>query len=146
MNTLTRLLALLLTTLLTACSNSPVHLPRPEFRATVAALPPPDPATLQLLALNPTDAPLWLRRLDITLSTDDTPLAAGEWEGNRQIDAGTAALLDLSLPLLPNAPHPTADTPGSLLIHTRYARSGILGLLGGETNTYTIPITLHPTN
>lgn len=136
---------LTLSALLFGCSGEGVHLPRPDLRAARATISQPAaPAVVELLAQNPTDAPLWLRRLDITLSAQGSPIAAGIWEGDRLIDPGARILLDLSLPLIDNAPIPTTDTRGNLLVKTRYARSGILGVMGGETFTYELPVLIHP--
>ncbi len=49
-------------------------------------------------------------------------------------------MLDIALPLLDAAPLPTTDTPGQVTVRSRYARSGVLGILGGETHTYELPI------
>lgn len=136
-----------------------IHLPRPLLRASVAHLPvlsgpatTTDNATVEILAINPTDAPLWLRRLTITLARDEQRIAAGAWEGERQLDPGTSVLLDVSLPLVEGVTYKTltadgrpSDTPDGLLtVETRYARSGLIGLIGGETYTYTLPVTLYP--
>ncbi|MFG0243025.1 MAG: hypothetical protein ACF8R9_09585 [Phycisphaerales bacterium JB054] len=125
------------------------HLPRPVLRANVAHLPTlsgpattDDNARVEILAINPTDAPLWLRKLSITLRHNERALAAGDWQGDRQIDPGTSVLLDISLPLVEGAQPPAGGTAGMLTVETRYARSGLIGLMGGESHTYTLPVTL----
>jgi hypothetical protein len=142
------LLTLLPLLLLTACSGEGPHFPRPTLSAARATLPghdAPNPAAqIELLALNATDAPLWLRRLDITLTAQGVDLAAGIWDGSQRIDPGASVMLDIALPLLDAAPLPTTDTPAQLTIRSRYARSGVLGILGGETHTYELPIPLRP--
>lgn len=135
-----------LAALLLGCSNSGgggFHLPRPDLLARGATLGPAG-ATVEVLSRNATDAPLWIRRLDVTLSADGTDLAAGTWEGDRLIDPGTSSLLAISLPLLEGSTLPAGDTMGSLSVETRYARSGVLGLLGGESFTYTLPVLIRP--
>ncbi len=137
-----------LTALLLGCGNSGgggFHLPRPVLLARGAALTSSS-ATVEILSRNATDAPLWIRRLDVTLSAGGTDFAAGTWEGNRLIDPGTSSLLALSLPLLEGTAPPASDTMGSLSVETRYARSGVLGLLGGESFTYTLPVLIRPTD
>ncbi|VAX36352.1 hypothetical protein MNBD_PLANCTO03-740 [hydrothermal vent metagenome] len=138
--------------LLPGCGSGGLHLPRPDLYASLATIDPPQgrhpPAavTVEFLAKNATDAPLWLRRLDITLTSHGADLAAGIWDGNRLIDPGTSLFLEVSLPLLEPPILPTTDTPGSLLVKTRYARSGILGLMGGESFTYELPIVVRTTD
>lgn len=128
--------------LLTACSGEGPHLPRPTLSATRATLPvaPGTDARIELLALNATDAPLWLRRLDITLTSQGIDLAAGIWDGSQLIDSGRSVVLDIGLPVLDDAPLPTTDTPGTITVRSRYSRSGVLGVLGGEQHTYELPI------
>ncbi|HZW09541.1 MAG TPA: hypothetical protein VFF69_06540 [Phycisphaerales bacterium] len=134
-------LSLALCALLAACANDAVHFPRPDLYAG-RATSWPEAADVEVIAQNRTDAPLWLRRLDLTLSVGGDPLAAGLWEGDRQIDAGSGVLLGISLPMIEGASAPPADAPGSLEVTARYARSGVIGLLGGETHTYTLPIVI----
>ena len=132
------------------CGSGGLHLPRPDLYATRATIDParphPSAVAVELLAENATDGPLWLRRLDITLASQGADLAAGIWDGNRLIDPDTSVLLVLSLPLLESgaspATLPTTDTPGTLHITTHYARSGILGLMGGESFTYELPVVI----
>ncbi len=147
-----------------------LHLPRPSLYAARATLPTlSGPATtadnvrVEFLAANSTGAPLWLRRMSITLSVDDGGLAAGSWEGDRQIDPGTSLLLDVSLPMVegaeigvgvgggdeaitvPGAGHSgSRHAAGTLTVKARYARSGLLGLMGGESYTYTLPVVFLP--
>jgi hypothetical protein len=139
-----RLLPLLPLLLLTACSGEGPHFPRPTLSAARATLPgqdTPNPAAqVELLALNATDAPLWLRRLDITLTAQGVDLAAGIWDGSQRIDPGASVMLDIALPHHHPPPHPTTDTPRQVTVRSRYARSGVLGILGGETHTYELPI------
>ncbi len=149
MTTILRTAILLTLTLLLGCNTTGsggFHLPRPDLIARAATITP-DTAVVEILSRNPTNAPLWLRRLDITLSANGADLAAGIWEGDRLIDAGTSILLDISLPRIEGVTLP-ADTPAStqgiLLVNTRYARSGVLGLLGGESFTYKLPILINP--
>lgn len=125
------------------------HLPRPVLRASTAHVPTlPSPATtddnarVEILAINPTDAPLWLRRLSVILRHGERTLAAGDWQGDRQIDPGTSVLLDISLPLVEGAQPPQPPADGMLTVESRYARSGLIGLMGGESHTYTLPVRL----
>lgn len=134
-------LSLALCALLGACGNDGVHFPRPSLYANSATLGP-EAVDVELVAQNGTDAPLWIRRLDLALSAGGEPLAAGAWEGDRQIDPGSSVLLDIGLPLIEDAALPPADSPGSLDVTARYARSGVIGLLGGETHTFTLPVTI----
>ena len=125
------------------------HLPRPVLRASTAHVPTlsgpattDDNARIEILAINPTDAPLWLRRLSVTLRHNERVLAAGDWQGDRQIDPGTSVLLDISLPLVEGAQPPLPPADGMLTVESRYARSGLIGLMGGESHTYTLPVRL----
>lgn len=125
------------------------HLPRPVLRASVAHVPTlsgpatiDDNARVEILAINPTDAPLWLRRLSVTLRHNERVLAAGDWQGDRQIDPGTSVLLDVSLPLVEGAQTPAGGSEGMLTVETRYARSGLIGLMGGESHIFTLPVRL----
>lgn len=137
------LLALLLLPLaaLAGCAENGLHFPRPSFVAgNVTAWT--EAVDVDLLARNGTEAPLWLRRLDLTLSAAGAPLALGVWEGDRQVDPGSAVLLGINLPLTEDAAPPPTDTPGDLTIRARYARSGVVGLLGGETHTFELPVVI----
>lgn len=134
-----------------------MHLPRPGFHAARATLPPlagpastSDIVGVEFLASNATGAPLWLREMSLTLSAGESTLAAGEWEGDRQIDPGTSLLLDVSLPMLdrasvlPGLGQGGDVDGGTLTVRARYARSGLIGLMGGESHTYTLPVTFQP--
>lgn len=128
--------------LLSACSSEGPHFPRPDIRAARVTLPadPTADAQVELLARNATDAPLWIKRLDITLAADGADIATGAWDGSRLIDPGTTVLLDIALPLVGGAILPAADTTGDLTVNAHYARSGIIGLMGGESHTYELAI------
>lgn len=141
--------------LATGCQNpgAGVSLPHPEFVATSATLPATtgaattnDNAKVNLLATNPTDAPLWLRSLNLALTDDataaDDAIARGSWEGDRQIDPGGSVLLDLSIPMVAGAELPEEASTGVLAVEAGFARSGVIGVLGGQTRSYTLPITL----
>ncbi len=132
-----------------------LHFPRPSLYAARATLPVlSGPATtadnvrVEFLAANATGAPLWLRRMSITLKVGESPLASGNWEGDRQIDPGTSLLLDVSLPMVEGAevrPLVGVDaSEGTLVVEARYARSGLLGLMGGEGFLYTLPVVFLP--
>ena len=118
-----------------------LHFPRPGLDAHGATIAG-GAASVEILTRNPTDAPLWIRRLEVTLSAEGAALASGQWEGDRLIDPGTSVLLDLSLPLIEGAARPGPEVPGRLTVTTRYARSGLLGLLGGESFTYELPVAI----
>lgn len=128
-----------------------MHLPRPVLRASTVQMPRlegpathADNAVVEILAVNPTDAPLWIRRLSMTLAADDRQLAAGNWEGDREIDPGTSVLLEVSLPMVEGAALPGVaqggPQDGLLTVETRYARSGLIGLMGGESHRYQLPV------
>lgn len=131
-------------------ADSPIHFPRPALRAGPAAVPDlsgraattDDNARIDILAANPTEAPLWLRRLTMRLEAEGETIAAGEWAGDRQIDPGTSLLLEVSLPMAAGAPTPGPGTRATLNVRAHYARSGVIGLLGGETHTYDLPLTI----
>ena len=129
------------------CSGEGPHFGRPGLRATGAFVPAggaEGDARVELLADNPTEAPLWVRRLDVTLSADGEDLARGVWEGSREIASGTAVLLDIALPVVEGAAMPAVETTGSVRVETRFARSGILGLMGGEGHTYELGVRIKP--
>ncbi|MDQ7013597.1 MAG: hypothetical protein Q9O74_06830 [Planctomycetota bacterium] len=132
-----------------------LHFPRPSLYAARATLPvlsgpatTADSVRVEFLAANSTGAPLWLRRMSITLAVDESELAAGSWEGDRQIDPGTSLLLDISLPMVEGgeigALVGVDASEGRLTVKARYARSGLLGLMGGESFTYTLPVVFLP--
>ncbi len=139
MQTLRFAACVLLPLLLGACANDGVHFPRPELyagRATLWA----EAVDVELIVQNASEAPMWLRRLDLTLSAAGQPIAAGVWEGDRQIDPASSVLLGVNLPLVEGASPPPGDAPGDLLVGARYARSGVIGVLGGEGHEYRVPI------
>lgn len=127
--------------LLGGCSNDPVHFARPNLYAGKAALWERG-VDLEIIAQNASDTPMWIRRFDLTLEAAEVTLASGVWEGDRQIDPGASVLFGINIPVAEGAALPAADTPAKLYVHTRYARSGVIGLLGGEQFDSDLPLVL----
>jgi len=128
--------------LLGGCQSG-LHLPRPRFYASDAEIIADQSAVdVELVARNATQAPMWIRKVDLQLDAQSQQLAHGLWTGDRRIESGTSVLLAIRLGLTEGAILPEKETPGELAVVLRYARSGLIGLMGGESFSTTVPVVI----
>ncbi|MBK7403935.1 MAG: hypothetical protein IPJ41_04715 [Phycisphaerales bacterium] len=127
--------------ILGGCSNDPVHFARPDLFAGKATLWDKG-VDLEVIAANNSDTPMWIRRFDLSIEAAEADIATGVWEGERQIDPGASVLFGINIPVAESAPLPPTDTPATLHLRTQYARSGVIGLLGGERFDTDLPLVL----